>query len=150
MVSEVGGGGDGGAKEFRLIQSVTLDEQSDRVDISVDSSGNAFALHEVYVMLSAQSYGDAESVVFLPNGRWGLGDAYITSSDKSSSSTETWKNNMAFHSIYADGVICSEQLPAKGHGNSLTSAFATNQTIITKISIASKFAAGCTFLVIGR
>lgn len=145
-----GGGGDGGAKEFRLIRSITLEEQSDRVDISVDSSGNAFALHEVYVMLTAQSYGNAENVNFLPNGRWGSGDAYITSSNKSSSSTETWKNGMVFHSVYADGVICSEQLPAKGQNNNLKSSFATGQSIITKISIVCKFAAGCTFLVIGR
>ena len=146
-----GGGGDDGAKEFRLIQSITLGEQSDRVDISVDSSGSAFALHEVYVMLSAQSYEDAYNEVnFLPNGRWGTVDAYIVSSSKASKSSETWKNDMVFHSVYADGVICSEQLPAKGQNNNLTSKFAANQTIITKISIACKFAAGCTFLVIGR
>lgn len=146
-----GGGGDGGAKEFRLIRSITLEEQSDRVDISVDSSGNAFALHEVYVMLSAQSYEDAyHEVTFLPNGRWGAFDAYITSSSKASKSSETWKNNMVFHSMYADGVICSEQLPAKGQNMNLSSSFAINQAIITKISIVCKFAAGCTFLVIGR
>lgn len=146
-----GGGGDDGAKEFRFIQSITLGEQSDRVDISVDSSGNAFALHEVYVMLSAQSYEDAyNNVTFLPNGRWGSGDAYIVSANKASKSSETWKNNMTFHSVYADGVICSEQLPAKGHSNNLSSIFAINQAIITKISIVCKFAAGCTFLVIGR
>ena len=145
-----GGGGDGGAKEFRLVQSITLGEQSDRVDISVDSSGNAFALHEVYVMIAAQSYGNAENVYFLPNGRWVSGDAYITSSNKSSSSTDNWKNSMIFHAVYADGVICSEQLPAKGQNNNLTSSFATGQSIITKISIVCTFAAGCTFLVIGR
>lgn len=146
-----GSGGGAGAKEFRLIRSITLGEQSDRVDISVDSSGNAFALHEVYVMLSAQSYEDANNVVnFLPNGRWGSGDAYIVSANKTSKSSETWKNNMAFHSVYADGIICSEQLPAKGQSNNLSSSFAINQAIITKISLVSKFAAGCTFLVIGR
>ena len=147
-----GGGGDGGtgAKEFRLIRSITLEEQSDRVDISVDSSGNAFALHEVYVMIAAQSYGNAENVNFLPNGRWGSSDAYIISSNKSSASTDGWKNNMVFHSVYADGIICSEQLPAKGQNNNLTASFATGQSIITKVSLVSKFAAGCTFLVIGR
>lgn len=146
-----GGGGDGGAKEFRLIRSITLDEQSDRVDISADSSGNAFALHEVYVMLAAQSYEDANDVVyFLPNGRWGAADAYITSANRASKSSETWKNNMVFHAVYADGIICSEQLPAKGQNTNLTASFAANQAIITKISIACKFAAGCTFLVIGR
>ena len=146
-----GGGGDGGAKEFRLIRSITLSEQSDRVDISVDSSGNAFALHEVYVMIAAQSYEDAyHEVNFLPNGRWGSSDAFIPSANKASKSSETWKNNMAFHSVYADGVICSEQLPTKGEANKLSSSFAINQAIITKISIVCKFAAGCTFLVIGR
>ena len=147
-----GGGGDGGtgAKEFHLVRSITLEEQLDRVDISVDSSGNAFALHEVYVMIAAQSYGNAENVNFLPNGRWGSGDAFIVSTNKTSASTDTWKNDMIFHAVYADGIICSEQLPAKGQNNTLTSKFATNQTIITKISIVSKFAAGCTFLVIGR
>lgn len=146
-----GGGGGAGAKEFRLIQSITLDEQSDRVDISADSSGNAFALHEVYVMLAAQSYEDANAeVYFLPNGRWGAGDAYITSANRSSKSSETWKNNMAFHAVYADGVICSEQLPTKGQNTNLISSFAANQAVITKISIVCKFAAGCTFLVIGR
>ena len=146
-----GGGGDGGAKEFRLIQAITLDEQSDRVDISADSNGNAFALHEVYVMLAAQSYEDANAeVYFLPNGRWEAGDAYITSSNRASKSSETWKNNMAFHAVYADGVICSEQLPTKGQNQNLISSFAANQAIITKISIACKFAVGCTFLVIGR
>lgn len=146
------GGGDGGAgaKEFRLVRSITLEEQSDRVDISVDSSGNAFALHEVYVMLTAQSYGNAENVIFLPNGRWGSSDAYIISSNKSSASTDTWKIYMVFHSVYADGIICSEQLPAKGQNNNLATSFATGQSIITKISIVCKFAAGCTFLVIGR
>ena len=146
-----GGGGDGGAKEFRLIQSITLGEQSDRVDISLDSSGNAFALHEVYVMLSAQSYEDANNeVTFVPNGRWGAGDPYIVSGNKASKSSETWKNNMVFHSVYADGVICSEQLPAKAENSKLSSSFAINQKIITKISMVCKFAAGCTFLVIGR
>lgn len=150
-VDMAGGGGDGGAKEFRLIQSITLDEQSDRVDISVDSSGNAFALHEVYVMLAAQSYEDAnEAVYFLPNGRWGSNDAYITSANHASKASETWKNNMSFHAAYADGIICSEQLPARSQNIYLTSAFAANQTIITKISVVCKFAAGCTFLVIGR
>lgn len=144
-----GGGGDDGAKEFRLIQSITLGEQSDRVDISVDSSGAAFALHEVYVMITAQSYEDAyHEVFFLPNGRWGSSDAFIVSANKASKSSETWKNNMAFHSVYADGIIFSEQLPAKN--DKLSSSFAINQAIITKISIACKFAAGCTFLVIGR
>lgn len=148
-----GGGGDGGAgaKEFRLIQSISLDEQSDRVDISADSSGNAFALHEVYAMLAAQSYEDANAeVYFLPNGRWGAVDAYITSANRASKSSETWKNNMAFHAVYADGVICSEQLPTKGQNTNLLSSFSANQTVITKISIVCKFAAGCTFLVIGR
>lgn len=146
-----GGGGDGGAKEFRLIQSITLDEQLDRVDISVDSSGNAFALHEVYVMLAAQSYDDsAADVHFLPNGLWTSTSPYITSAVKASKSSETWKNNMSFHAVYADGVIYSEQLPAKGVNNNLTSSFAANQAIITKISIVCKLAAGCTFLVIGR
>ena len=146
------GGGDGGAgaNEFRLIQSITIEEQSDRIDISVDSNGKAFALHEVYVMLTAQSYGNAENVNYLPNGRWGTGDAYITSPNKSSSSTDTWRNNMAFHSVYADGIICSEQLPSQGQGNNLSSRFAAGQSIITKISIVSKFTAGCTFFVIGR
>ena len=146
-----GGGGDGGAKEFRLIQSITLGEQSDRVDISLDSSGNAFALHEVYVMLSAQSYEDANNeVTYVPNGRWGGGDPYIVSGNKASKSSETWKNNMSFHSVYADGVICSEQLPAKAENTKLSTSFAINQEIITKISMVCKFAAGCTFLVIGR
>lgn len=146
-----GGGGEAGAKEFRLIRSITLDEQSDRVDISADSSGNAFALHEVYVMLTAQSYEDANAeVYFLPNGRWGASDAYITSANSASKSSETWKNNMVFHAVYADGIICSEQLPAKGQNKNLIASFAANQAIITKISIACKFAAGCTFLVIGR
>ena len=146
-----GGGGDGGAKEFRLIQSITLGEQSDRVDISLDSSGNAFALHEVYVMLSAQSYDDAyNDVTYVPNGRWGGGDPYIVSGNKASKSSETWKNNMSFHSVYADGVICSEQLPAKAENTKLSTSFAINQKIITKISMVCKFAAGCTFLVIGR
>lgn len=146
-----GGGGDGGAKEFRLIRSITLDEQSDRVDISADSSGNAFALHEVYVMLAAQSYEDANDVVnFLPNGRWEARDAYIISANRASKSSETWKNNMTFHAVYADGIICSEQLPAKGQNTNLATSFAANQAIITKISIVCKFAAGCTFLVIGR
>lgn len=145
------GGGGAGAKEFRLVRSITLDEQSDRVDISVDSNGNAFALHEVYVMLTAQSYEDTnENVNFLPNGRWGSSDAYITSANKTSKSSEAWKNGMIFHAVYADGVICSEQLPAIGQNNGLRSSFATGQSIITKISIACKFAAGCTFLVIGR
>lgn len=148
-----GGGGDGGAgaKEFRLVTSITLDEQSDRVDISVDSSGNTFALREVYVMLKAQSYEDAPAeVFFVPNGRWGAGDAYITSANRASKASETWKNNMTFHAVYADGIICSEQLPAKSQNSYLTSSFAANQAIITKISIVCKFAAGCTFLVIGR
>lgn len=146
-----GGGDDSGAKEFRFIQSIVLDEQSDRVDVSVDGSGNAFALHEVYVMLAAQSYEDAaEYVYFLPNGRWRAGDPYITRANKSSKSSETWKNDMAFHSIYADGIICSNQLPAKGQNSNLTASFAAGQSIITKISIVSKFAAGCTFFVIGR
>lgn len=145
-----GGGGDGGAKEFRLVRSITLDEQSDRVDISADSSGNAFALHEVYVMLAAQSYEDANAeVYFLPNGRWGAGDAYITSANRASKSSEKWKNNMVFHAVYADGIICSEQLPAKGQNTNLTASFAANQAIITKISIVCKFAAGCTFLQLG-
>lgn len=145
------GGGDGAAKEFRLIRHLALVEQSNRVDISLDSSGNAFALHEVYVMLAVQSYEDAnEQVFFLPNGRWGASDAYITSANQSSKSSETWKNNMAFHAVYADGIICSEQLPAKSQNNYLTSAFSANQAIITKISLVCKFAAGCTFLVIGR
>lgn len=151
MPSGGGGGGEAGAKEFRLIRSITLDEQSDRVDISVDSSGNAFALHDVYVMLAAQSYEDANDVVnFFPNGRWGSGDAYIVSANRASKSSETWKNNMTFHAVYADGIICSEQLPAKGQNTNLATSFAANQAIITKISIACKFAAGCTFLVIGR
>ena len=145
------GGGETGAKEFHLIRSITLGEQSDRVDISVDSSGITFALHEVYVMLAAQSYEDAYNEVnFLPNGRWGSSDAYIVSANKASKSSDTWKNNMIFHAVYADGVICSEQLPARGQNSALTATFATGQSIITKISIACKFAAGCTFLVIGR
>lgn len=145
------GGGGGGTAEFRVIQSLTLGEQSDRVDISVDSSGSAFALHEVYVMLAAQSYEDAYAeVVFLLNGRWGAHDPYITSSNKTSKSTETWKNYMAFHAVYADGIICSEQLPAKGENTKLASSFGTNQAIISKVSLVCKFAAGCTFLVIGR
>lgn len=149
--AQTSSGGGGGAKEFRLIRNITLDEQSDRVDISEDSNGSAFALHEVYAMLAAQSYEDVNAEVhFLPNGRWGARDAYITSANRSSKSSETWKNNMAFHAVYADGIICSEQLPTKGQNQNLTFSFATNQAIITKISIVCKLAAGCTFLVIGR
>lgn len=146
-----GGGATQGGGTYRLIRSVTLAEQADRIDISVDSSGNAFALEEVYVMSSVQSYEDSNAEVhFLPNGRWGAGDPYITSTSKTSKSTDTWKSNMIFHAVYADGIICSEQLPVRSQNNNLASSFSTKQAIISKVSLAGKFAAGCTFLAIGR
>lgn len=141
----------GGNAEFRLIRSITLEDQTDRIDVTADDGGNPFELTEVYVSVEAQSYADTyQEVAFLPNGLWGTGDAYIASANGASKSTESWKNTMIFHAVYAGGVIFSQQLPAKGSNVRLASAFADGQNIITKISLACKFAAGCEIVIIGR
>ena len=143
-------GSDSNAK-FRLIRSITLEEQTDRIDVTADDDGNPFEVTEVYVGVNAQSYEDAyQQVVFLPNGGWATRDAFIISTNNASKSTETWKSAMIFHAVYADGVIFSQQLPVRSNNGQLASAYAAGQNIITKVSLSCKFAAGCEIVIIGR
>ena len=136
---------------MRLIRAITLAEQTDRVDITTDENGNAFSLNEVYCSVKAQSYTDTnEQYYFLPNGRWTSGDPYITSSNTSSKSSESWKNQMNFHCVYASGYIMAEQLPVSGANNRLSSRVERSKSPITKISVAGKIAVGCTIVVWGR
>ena len=136
---------------MRLIRAITLAEQTDRVDITTDENGNTFLLNEVYCSVNAQSYTDTnERYYFLPNGGWTTGDPYITSSNASSKSSDSWKNQMNFHCVYASGYIMAEQLPAGGSNNNLQSRAVGNMSPITKISVAGKMAVGCTIVVWGR
>ena len=136
---------------MRLIRAITLAEQTDRVDITTDENGNAFSLNEVYCSVKAQSYTDKnEQYYFLPNGGWTSGDPYITSSNTSSKSSESWKNQMNFHCVYASGYIIAEQLPVSGANNRLSSRVERSKSPITKISVAGKIAVGCTIVVWGR
>lgn len=136
---------------MRLIRAITLAEQTDRVDITTDENGNTFSLNEVYCSVNAQSYMDTnERYYFLPNGGWTTGDPYITSSNASSKSSDSWKNQMNFRCVYASGYIMAEQLPAGGSNNTLQSRVVGNMSPITKISVAGKMAVGCTIVVWGR
>ena len=136
---------------MRLIRAITLAEQTDRVDITTDENGNTFSLNEVYCSVNAQSYTDKnEQYYFLPNGGWTTGDPYITSSNTSSRSSDSWKNQMNFYCVYASGYIMAEQLPAGGSNNNLQSRVVGNMSPITKISVAGKMAVGCTIVVWGR
>lgn len=136
---------------MRLIRAITLEEQSDRVDITTDEGGNTFSLSNVYCSVDAQSYTDTqETYYFLPNGGWTTGDPTITSTNGSSKSSETWKNQMNFRCVYSGGYIMAEQLPARGANSNLASKTAGNMNPITKISVAGKMAAGCTIVVWGR
>ncbi len=148
-----GGGSSGGGSAFSLIRSLTLAEQTDRVDITTGDGGSTFALTEVYVAVGAKSYTDTyEDVNFLPNGRWGTNDPYITSSNKTSKSSDDWKRNMSFHAVcVGDEKIFAEQCQAKGTNQSSDSKIGpAGGNAITKISVASKFAAGCTIAIYGR
>ena len=136
---------------MRLIRAITLAEQTDRVDITTDENGNTFSLNEVYCSVNAQSYTDTnEKYYFLPNGGWGIRDPYITSSNNSTKLSDSWKNQMNFHCVYASGYIMAEQLPASGSNSSLMSRVEGNMSPITKISVAGKIAVGCTIVVWGR
>ena len=148
-----GGGSGGGGSAFSLIRSLTLTEQTDRVDITTGDGGSAFALTEVYVAVEAQSYTEtAEAVIFLPNGLWTTGNPYITSSNKTTKASDTWKNGMSFHAAcLGNQMAFAEQCPTKGNNNNLESKLGTiGGATITKISLASKLAAGCTVTVYGR
>lgn len=140
----------GGSGEFRVIRQLILSEQTDRVDITVDDDGKTFELSEIYVNALVQSYNDTnEQVIFLPNGGWTTSDPYITSVTKTSKSSDTWKNQMIFHAVFAlGGELLAYQLPA-GSGNP-KSKFMNGQAVLTKVSIVGKFAVGCKFTVIGR
>lgn len=148
-----GGGSGGGGSAFSLIRSLTLTEQTDRVDITTGDGGSAFALTEVYVAVEAKSYTEtAEAVIFLPNGLWTSNNPYITSSNKTTKASETWKNGMAFHAAcLGNQMAFAEQCPAAGNNNNLQSKLGTiGGAAITKISLISKLAAGCTVTVYGR
>lgn len=140
----------GGSGEFRVIRQLILSEQTDRVDITVDDDGKTFELSEIYVSALVQSYNDTnEQVTFLPNGGWTTLDPFITSVTKTSKSSDTWKNQMNFHAVFAlGGELLAYQLSA-GSGN-LTSKFMPGRAVLTKVSIVGKFAVGCKFTVIGR
>lgn len=148
-----GGGSGGGGSAFSLIRSLTLTEQTDRVDITTGDGGSAFALTEVYVAVEAQSYTEtAEAVIFLPNGLWTSNNPYITSSNKTTKASETWKNGMTFHAAcLGNQMAFAEQCPTKGNNNNLESKIGTiGGAAITKISLISKLTAGCTVTVYGR
>lgn len=148
-----GGGSGGGGSAFSLIRSLTLTEQTDRVDITTGDSGSAFALTEVYVAVEAQSYTEtAEAVIFLPNGLWTSNNPYITSSNKTTKASESWKSGMTFHAAcLGNQMAFAEQCPTKGNNNNLESKIGTiGGAAITKISLVSKLTAGCTVTVYGR
>ena len=148
-----GGGSGGGGSAFSLIRSLTLTEQTDRVDITTGDGGSAFALTEVYVAVEAQSYTEtAEAVIFLPNGLWTSNNPYITSSNKTAKASETWKSGMIFYAIcLSDSKAYAQQCQASGNNNNAVSKLGTiGGATITKISLASKLAAGCTVTVYGR
>ena len=148
-----GGGSGGGGSAFSLIRSLALTEQTDRVDITTGDGGSAFALTEVYIAVEAQSYTEtAEAVIFLPNGLWTSNNPYITSSNKTTKASETWKSGMTFHAAcLGNQMAFAEQCPTKGNNNNLESKLGTiGGAAITKISLVSKLAAGCTVTVYGR
>lgn len=148
-----GGGSGGGGSAFSLIRSLTLPEQTDRVDITTGDGGSAFALTEVYVAVEAQSYTEtAEAVIFLPNGLWTSNNPYITSSNKTTKASETWKSGMIFYAIcLSDSKAYAQQCQASGNNNNAVSKLGTiGSETITKISLVSKLAAGCTVTVYGR
>lgn len=148
-----GGGSGGGGSAFSLIRSLTLTEQTDRVDITTGDSGSAFVLTEVYVAVEAQSYTEtAEEVIFLPNGLWASSNPYITSSSKPPTASESWKSGMTFHAAcLGNQMAFAEQCPTKGNNSKLESKIGTIRgAAITKISLVSKLTAGCTVTVYGR
>lgn len=148
-----GGGSGGGGSAFSLIRSLALTEQTDRVDITTGDGGSAFALTEVYIAVEAQSYTEtAEAVIFLPNGLWASNNPYITSSNKTTKASETWKSSMIFYAIcLSDSKAYAQQCQTSGNNNNAVSKLGTiGSETITKISLASKLAAGCTVTVYGR
>lgn len=148
-----GGGSGGGGSAFSLIRSLTLTEQTDRVDITTGDSGSAFVLTEVYVAVEAQSYTEtAEEVIFLPNGLWASSNPYITSSSKPPTASESWKSGMTFHAAcLGNQMAFAEQCQTKGNNSKLESKIGTIRgAAITKISLVSKLTAGCTVTVYGR
>lgn len=147
------GAGDssGGSGGFKLINKIALEEQTDRVEITTDSSGNPFELSEVYLLCNTKTYeSTAQTPTFLPNGGWTSKDAYLTSSHGTSKNEDGWYTRHYFHSVYCDGVMLTEELPQKDSNIRLDSVAKDTQKIITNVSVACKFAAGCDFTLIGR
>ena len=140
----------GGSGKFRVIRQIILSEQTDRVDITVDDDGKTFELSEIYVNALVQSYNDTnEEVTFLPNGGWTTIDPFIPSINKTSKSSDTWKNQMIFHAVFAlGGELLAYQLPEGS--KTPKSKFMPGRAVLTKVSIVGKFAVGCKFTVIGR
>lgn len=145
------GYGTGGGGGFKLINKITLEEQTDRVDFTTDSDGNPFELSEVYLFCNTKTYeSTVQKLFFLPNGGWVVGDPYLESSRTTSLNEYNWYARHYFHAVYCDGIILSEELPLKGWNTNLSSIAEDGQDIITEVSIACKFAAGCYFTLIGR
>lgn len=68
---EIPEGGSGGSEsEWRLINTITITEETNLIDITTDSDGNSFELSEVFIHFDNTTYATAAGTFyFRPNSR---------------------------------------------------------------------------------
>lgn len=150
-----GGGAGGGSSQWKIIRDLTITENTDRVDINTDDTGEAFSLHEIQVFAYTRSHGDtAESFTFLMNGYWGTGDPYFSSGFKSTKSSDNYYAYNHFIATMQNGIANVFQ-PWKQYITNLQTggdvfSIGDKYQAIESVSFVGKFIAGCRFVLFGR
>lgn len=145
------GGSGGGGETWELIQKIEIAEETNRVDVKTDSAGLPFSLKKVRCRVNGQTTDESKQVVyFLPNGKWGSEDPYLTSANALTKASESWMALMFFQAETLPGdCLLTWQYPIKGAANNCNTQSEFNWTALTSISVVSKFGPGSTITVWG-
>ena len=143
-----GSGGGGSDNPLRLVRSLTLEENTDSVNINTDDDGNAFSLSECYLYINAKVTSNSK-IIYLPNGHWVAG-TYMTSANQATTDYAYGflchcfgdANKFFGYEVYGKG--------ASGSGYDVRPIKEGYLSTIKSFKVNAPFASGAQFLLYGR
>ena len=152
-----GGGAVSAGSNLRLIRSLTLEENADKVDITTDNDGNPFECHALLVAIEYTSYDDTTfTATLIPNGIWTTG-TFSTAAVASTKLSDGWKaKNYSMHyafpgnpnNVFMGMNFWTPNAKNSGYNDYLSYSNLANRASITSFKFSGKFAAGSRFTLI--
>lgn len=149
-------GGSGGSP-MRIIANLTLSEDVDKVIIDSDLDGNPLSLERAVIVTKTRNYNDvSEKFTFCLNDGWSTTDPYVSAVNVSAKSSEDWTRANHFvietgHSNNGDGMaLVYQPLSNLTSSGVVNSAYKSTHAEIRSLVFHGKFAAGCSFYVMGK